>query len=102
MKKLCMGNESEYIDFWLTTSHDSHFNSSYSASNTPNPKLFESKKKLKVHYFIGGSAIMLSLTGYALTILPLFIPLFYVWPLGDMLLFFVCHAMSMLLSFIIM
>lgn len=71
-----MGNESEYIDFWLTTSHDSHFNSSYSASNTPNPKLFESKKKLKVHYFIGGSAIMLSITGYALTILPLFIPLF--------------------------
>ena len=46
MKKLCMGNESEYIDFWLTTSHDSHFNSSYSASNTSNPKLFAIYKAL--------------------------------------------------------
>lgn len=98
-----MGKDSDYIDFWLTTSHDSHGSSGYSSGgNAPNPKLFESKNKLKLHYFIGGSAILLSLTGCILAMLPMFVIPLYAWPLGDMVLFFACHAIGVLSSYIMM
>ena len=91
-----MGNDSDYIDFWLTTSHDSHYNSFHPGSDAPNPNLLESKEKLKLHYTLGGSAILLTLTGYVLTISPIFTFPFCTWPFGDIFIFFVCHAISML------
>lgn len=98
-----MGKDSDYIDFWLTTSHDSHSSSGYSSGgNAPNPKLFESKNKLKLHYFLGVSTIVLSLFGYILTMLPMFVCSLYAWPLGDIVLFFACHAIGVLLSYIMM
>ena len=98
-----MGKDSEYMDFWLTASHDSHScRGYYSGGNAPNPKLFESKKKLKLHYFIGFSAIVLSLFGYILAMLPMFVFSLYAWPLGNIVLFFACHAISVLLTYIMM
>ena len=91
-----MGNDSDYIDFWLTTSHDSHYNSFHPGSDAPNPNLLESKEKLKLHYTLGGCAILLTLTGYVLTISPIFTFPFCTWPFGDIFIFFVCHAISML------